>query len=362
MNKIIITIGSLSTGGAERVVSVLSKPLADEFDEVQYVLWLDHKVSEVFYEIDPRVKIVRVTQECGSKKNIDHMKWFRNYAKKEKPNLVLAFMATIGSTVALSLVGTGVPVVIAERNDPRNFKHSKMLRSVIDVMYRTPIVNGVLMQTQNNKDYFTSKKIYDKTDVIYNPVFMEKSKVGKALITPKQDVVVSVGRLSGQKDQVSLMEAFTEFHKQHPTYKMIIYGEGELRKTLEDKISSLDMQGYILLPGKSNTVIDDIMSARMFVTTTLSEGMSNALIEAMCVGLPCVSTKVSGAVDLIQNNVNGYLTDIRNKQQTIDAMNKIADNNDLQKEIGKKASDIFNELNVEMISEQWIKYIYSKMK
>ena len=65
MSKLIVNTGTLSAGGAERVLSILSTPFADSFDEVHYVIWLDTKYPEIFYEIDPRVNIVRVSEESG---------------------------------------------------------------------------------------------------------------------------------------------------------------------------------------------------------------------------------------------------------------------------------------------------------
>ena len=87
------------------------------------------------------------------------------------------------------------------------------------------------------------------------------------------------------------------------------------------------------------------------------EGMPNALIEAMCLGLPCISTKVSGATDLISNGENGILVSIGSEEEMKNAIETIIENEALAKKISQKASRIYNELTVEKISGQWVSYV-----
>lgn len=361
MSKLIVNTGTLAAGGAERVLSILSKPFADAFDEVQYVMWLDAKYPDIFYEIDPRVKIVRISKESGSTNILKNVLWYRKYVKFQKPNIVLSFMVMVCFTVTMALLGSGIPQVVAERNDPRYFAGSKLMRGFINFVYRCKDVKGILMQTQSNKDYFRSKVLYRKTDVIFNPITMDAAMVGKALTTEKENLVVCVGRLTSQKRNDRLINAFAEFFKTHPSYRLCFWGEGEKRLELQKLTDTLDLSKSILFPGRSNEVMDEICKARMFIMTSEYEGMSNALLEAMCLGLPCISTKVSGATDLIQDGVNGYLTDHDNQQQLVDAMCKIADSDSEANRIGVSASDTYNQLSVEVIAKQWVEYLKNKM-
>lgn len=100
----------------------------------------------------------------------------------------------------------------------------------------------------------------------------------------------------------------------------------------------------------------------MFIMTSMFEGMSNSLIEAMCLGLPCISTKVSGAVDLIKSGENGILIDIDDKAELLAAMNRLADNPKEAEEIAKRATLLYEELNVSQIAEQWLNYIDNKIE
>lgn len=361
MKKIIVNTGTLSSGGAERVLSILSTPFADAFDEVQYVMWLDAKYPDIFYNIDPRIKIVRISKESGSSKIWKQVIWFRKYVKEENPNIVLSFMVMVDFTVTMALIGTGIPQIVAERNDPRYFGKHQWLRELINLSYHTPDVKGILMQTQNNKEYFKSKKLYNKTDVIYNPIMMPDEIVGKALKTEKEDLIVSVGRLTHQKCQDVLIKAFARFHKSHPSYKLCIFGEGEKRKELENLAKELSISNVVLLPGRSTKVMEEISKARMFVMTSEYEGMSNALLEAMCLGLPCISTKVSGATDLIEDGVNGFLVDVGDIDTIAERMSELAADNDFCYKIGCKSKNVYNRVSVDVVSKQWVDYFKSKL-
>lgn len=360
MTKLIVNTGTLSAGGAERVLSILSTPFADAFDEVQYVMWLDAKYPDIFYEIDPRVKIVRMSRECGSTNIFKQVYWYRKYMKRQKPSIVLSFMVMIDFTVSMALLGTGIPQVVAERNDPR-FHDSIVPRWMINLLYHAHDIRGILMQTQNNKDFFTSKTLYNKTDVIYNPILLKPNQIGSALYAEKEDLIVSVARLTTQKKQNDLIQSFATFHKTHPTYKLCIYGEGEKRQELEKLRDDLNLHDSVILPGRNNNVIDAISTAKIFVMTSEYEGMSNSLLEALCVGLPCISTTVSGATDLIVDKVNGYLTNVGDVDAISNYMTMLADNEDLQIAIGAEAAKSYNLISSEVISDKWCKYLKSKI-
>lgn len=95
-----------------------------------------------------------------------------------------------------------------------------------------------------------------------------------------------------------MIDGFCELLKQHPEYRLEIYGEGEIRDEIEAYIREKGTEEKILLMGRNPNLQDVLPKAKMFVLTSDYEGMSNAMIEAMYVGLPVVTTAVSGAEEL----------------------------------------------------------------
>lgn len=355
MNNLMIVCGTLESGGAERVISILSKPFADKFKNVTIITWRE---APIFYNIDTRVTIISLPQLAHSNRNITKIFVLRKYIRQCKPNLILSFLTIFNLFTIISSIGLKIPVIVAERNDPNYIKGGFIMKKIRNFLYT--FSNGILCQTQSIQDYF-KKPLRKKTHIIYNPITLPCDYIGKALLTTKEKSIVSVGRLHPQKNQKLLIDSFIAFHHKHPNYKLIIYGTGQLKEALQEHINKNNIAGNIILAGERKDVKDLILNAEMFIMTSQYEGMPNALIEAMCLGLPCVSTRVSGAVDLIQNNENGILvnssvTDIR------EAMESVTDNPKFAEKIAKNATSIYENLNVNHISQQWIDYLTTKLE
>lgn len=354
MPKLLVSIATLGTGGAERVLSVLSTPLAEQFDAVQYVLW---EGGVPFYPIDNRVKIVSLPVLSGKKGRNRQLMTFRRLIEQEKPNLVLSFLTPYNMMVLLSTIGLNQRIVVAERTDPRRLlsggKAGLWLR---DWLYRR--ADGILTQTEYAKSCY-DEKFAGKTAVIYNPVMMSDTQVGVALRTEKERLFVTAGRLEPVKDQTMMIEAFAAFHKSHPDYRLIIYGEGPMHGALQEQINSLGLRDSVVLAGRTNDLWNKIACAEAFLLTSEYEGMSNALIEAMCLGLPVISTKVAGATDLIKDGENGFLIDVKNSDILADRMKCLADNQEQRVQMGCSATKVYDQVRQDKICKQWIEYLKS---
>lgn len=349
--KLFITCGALECGGAERVLSVLSGSFADNYKHVTIMMWVD---APIFYEIDSRIRLLSIEKECGSKNIFKKMFWFRCYVFEQKPDLLLSFLTPFNMLSLTALLGWKSPIVVAERNDPRYLKGGTLMKIVRNLLYHR--VKGILTQTENNKCYFKGS-LYRKTDVIYNPVFMKQNYIGTALRCEKKMEIVSVGRLVPQKNQKMLIYAFKRFHDRRTDSILTIYGEGIERAALADLIVKENLSNCVFLPGTEEHLFDRINSAEMFILSSSYEGMPNALIEAMCLGLPCISTKVSGAVDLINDGENGLLVDIDDTEMMTNAMLCLVSDKEYAKTLAENASVLYSELSVEVISKKWINYI-----
>lgn len=352
--KYIIVCGTLTQGGAERVISILSKEMVQKGFPVEILLYYDRPL---FYEIDPRVRIVTVEKETGQKNLLRNLRWMRKYFKTNAKEII-SFLAPFNMVSIAASFGTGIPIIVADRNDPRKVPGNPVSRKVRDFLYR--FADGVALQTEYNRAYF-STAVQRKSNVIYNPVSLGP-KAGLALRTEKQKKIVSVGRLMPQKNQQMLISAFADVHKNHPDYKLTIYGDGPLKEQLQEQIERLGLKEYVHLPGSVQNVFECIAGSELFVLSSDYEGMPNALIEAMCLGLPVISTRVSGATDLIQHGENGLLVDVEDKDSLVLAMEELLNAADLQKQLAENAMQINEQLEISKITSQWIEFITAMEK
>ena len=168
MHKVTFFDATLKQGGAERVISIVTKELADDEKlKVNIVLWY---AEAPFYEIDPRVEVLFVPEEAKSNSFLKKMIWLHKFMKNEA-DAVVSFLAPINMIAIVSNFFTGSKLIVADRNDPSKVPVNKYIRKARDIPYG--YADGVVLQTKKNQAYF-SKCVQKKSTVIYNPVSMGK--------------------------------------------------------------------------------------------------------------------------------------------------------------------------------------------
>ena len=355
MARLTVSCASMYNGGAERVLSILSDAFAEHYDEVEYVTWVKFPIG---FPMNPKVKFYCVEEEVGSKSKWKQMLWFRRHVKQTNPDLVLSLLAPFNMLTVASLACTGRKIVVCERSDARHLRGGKKMRMIRNFLYRFSV--GILSQTESNTKSLPNY-LQKKCSIIYNPLNMDKRYIGVALNTPKTKTIVTVGRLIAVKNHEMLSRAFKRVLEVYPDYELIIYGAGENQESLTKYISSLGMDEKIKLPGSFPDIWDRILSAELFVLTSNYEGMPNALLEAMCLGLPCISTRVNGAIDVIQSGKNGLLVDVGDEDALVNAIIKLIEGKELAFKLGSNANKLYKELEYSKISQQWLDYIDDKI-
>lgn len=299
--KIIYLTASLGSGGAERVVSLLANKMVERGHQVEIICL---KFNDVYYQTDFRVKVTLAMQQ--TKNRLTEIFWLRKYLKKQNPDVVIPFTEGVYCFTILSLLGTGIPIIASERLDPAAMsKTRKILKRLL-----LPYADWLVVQTQSIKDYFP-ESIQKKTSIIYNPVNDEVFSLPQPSLKGRGEDrlnrIISVGRLYPQKNQAMMIRAFAKVAAEFPDWQLVIYGEGPLRESLELIVDSLELQDRVLLPGRTEHVVEELNKSKIFCMSSDYEGMSNAMIEAVCVGLPIVTTNVSGVKELVKDRENGFV-------------------------------------------------------
>ena len=353
--KIVIITRNLSGGGAERVIAQLANYFAARGKNCTIITLND---DAVFYQLDPRVSLLPVGCKSGNKA-LDKFLRYRQVRKmvlREKPDLVLSLPEEIGVYVLLALLGTKIPVYVSERNNPWVMPDVKSTRMLRDLMY--PFAEGLIFQTEMAKSFFP-EAIQKKGVVLKNPV--DAQRIPLRYGGQREQVIVSAGRLSRQKNMPLLLKAFARFSPNHPEFRLRIFGEGRLREELEALTVSLGIAQKVELPGRSTALLEKMNSAAMFVLPSDYEGMPNVLLEAMCMGMPCISTDCpsGGPRELIRDGENGLLIPVGDETALYEAMEKMADPV-FAKRMGDAAYEIREELTSPEIFVSWYRYLFGE--
>lgn len=357
MKKIDIITKAMTSGGAERVIAQLANYFTEQNISCRIITTEN---DDVMYSLDKRVKIVPIGRK-STNKVIDRLLRYHTIRKvvvHNKPDVVLTMPEDTGIYAILALVGTGLPVYVSERNNPWVMPDVKITRLLRKVAY--PFAKGIIFQTEMAKSFF-SPRIQKKGVVLPNPV--DASRIPAPYEGEREKRFVAVGRLEPQKNFPLLIRAFAEFNKEIQGYKLTIYGEGREREKLENLIKDLGLQNNVELPGRDKDVLNKINSAAAFILSSDYEGMPNALIEAMCMGMPVISTDCpsGGPRELIQNGINGFLVAVNSEKNLLEAMFEVA-NPKTCEQFEENLKPFHNKMTSRHVFEEWKIFLLDERK
>lgn len=351
---ILFYINAIHDGGAERVIL----QLAHRFSESGYrsILVTSFVDNDFEYPIPDGVERISMeSQEIKQsrfKRNLDRIRKLRKYCKEYNPAVLVSFMAEPNFRAICAAFGLPVKTVVSVRNDPDREYGGKLGRFIGKVML--PMADGCVFQTDDAKMWFP-KKLQSKSAVIMNETtkeFFNIEYVGG-------NDIVTLGRLAGQKNHKLLIEAFASIADKYPGTDLKIYGDGPLKESLCQLIEKMNMSERIHLMGSTKNVGEVLSTAKIFVLSSDYEGMPNALLEALTVGVPAISTDCpcGGPKALIKNGVNGLLVKIRDKEELTAALKYMLDNGKAADEMGRKAKECAAKYHPDNIFSEWKNYI-----
>lgn len=356
--KITFCITSLGKGGAERVICNLSNYFASSL--VYSVSILAVNKSKVAYDLDSSIKLFFADDKLSKNKIksiYNRIHGFRKQINLINPDVIVSFLPTANY---LSLANKkNRKVIISVRNDPKYEYATIKDKVLMRLLY--PKADGMIFQTDEAREYFKFMKI-EKNTIIPNSInldFLIDRFVGE-----RDKKIVTVGRLEKQKNHAMLIKAYSEFFKKNRNYTLDIYGEGSCREELETLIENLHLEHKVTLHGQVDNIIDCIYKASLFVLSSDYEGMPNALLEAMALGLPVISTDCpcGGPKMLINDCVNGMLVPVNDYSKLSERMLDILSNTESIDKYSQNASKIQKKLSPKRVNEKWREFVEEIIK
>ena len=362
--KIVFGIPALDYSGAPKMMSWVANRMAERGHDVKIVSYFSDECAVKleagveFYPLGLKRSGSRLVRNTFGM--VQALCKLDKYVKSQKTDVFVTFLDSVGMSY-LPIAERRCFAVASERADPYSYRSGtrKMRISLIGA------ANKVIFQTDGARDYFKSNnKIYGKSSVIPNPVVLKDSvkefRNNIPDFSSRDNRVVTVGRLSLiQKRQDVLIDAFELVHKKHPELELVIYGDGQDKSKIQDIIDNKGLSDCITLAGKISDVEKTIFNARVFVLSSDLEGIPNALIEAMSVGVPSVSTDCSpgGARLLINDGENGYIVPRADAAALANRICELAENKDISEKISNNSIQIAEIFTEEKIADMWEKEI-----
>lgn len=339
----------LNFSGASKMFLWVAKALSSAGHDVTVYIFS----NKVTYK--PEKGITFIQEELSNKGLIRKIRSIRSIIKKVDADVSISFLLDANVYNTFACMGQRTKSVICERNDP--FKPNYYKLKFWKPFFR--FADGGVFQLKRVAEYYSNIK--GITAVIPNPV-TTTSKVALKPFLEREKHIVTLGRIAIEQKRNDLqIEAFYLFHKRHPDYKLIIYGRsvtGDDLK-LQKLIAEKGLTGSIIMPGVVNDVQETIKNCQIYLLTSDYEGIPNSLMEAMSIGLPCLSTdcRPGGASFLIKDGYNGLLVPCGNPEILAEKLCWLVEHPHEADKMGEEAKNISRTLSEDKIKNLWLKYL-----
>ena len=376
-NKVTIFALHLGTGGVEKYIASLCKMLEDNY-EIE-IISTYKKTEEPAFKISDNVKITYLINDYPhvfefkramlDGKVIQTIKWGMHLAK-------ILFLKYYKNFVAICFVKS--KYIITTRAFHNKLVSDNKNRDCIaiatehnyhnnNVKYVNKVVNSVenmdyfVLVSPSLKDYYQEKLKDTKCECVFIPnviddipKYVEHKKIHHKL--------VAAGRLAPEKGFSDLIDIVDIVRKDIKNIKLDIYGDGELRDELEEKIKRLGLEKNVKLCGfmDYDKLLKEMYNYDLYVMSSFTESFGLVLIEAMSRSLPCMAfSDADGAKYLLSNDV-GILIDDRDKEAYAKEIIKVLKDVKVVNKYAKKGYDKAKEYLLDNVKEDWLKLLKKK--
>ena len=341
MNLAILIFG-ISAGGSERFATLLANGMSERGHHV--TLLTGPKCQDEF----PLSGQVNRVELFPNQQLLSGSCMLHRYLRHHFVDACVAIGIRANLVAALANTGLSAKMILCERNAPKEDHLSWMSRLFRRLLYGRG--DAFVFQTPDAKAFY-SESIQARGVVIPNPI--KEGLPPKSHISKKE--FVAIGRLMPQKNYPLLLQAFYKVHQRYPDYQLRIFGKGQYLDDLQKQATDLGISNAVNFEGFQSDVHQAIVDSDIYVLSSDFEGMPNALMEAMAMGFPVISTDCpcGGPRLLIQDGVNGLLTKVGDADSLSDAMLRYIEDPDLKQRCANQAMLIQQSYSLSQILQRW---------
>ena len=397
--KVVMVMPHMVGGVAERVAAQIMNKLNERGYDTRFVLTSAKKNEVVRSDLNEKTQLILLTEEMKAEtagQKLTHLParaystifgklyekqnkyvpasigkatiewqyhreitWLRNYLKQNPDMTVIVFLQPSIPMVLLAAQGLPNKVIISERADPNRLMKKRYGKPFIEKYYTR--ADAAVFQTEDAKSVYP-EAVSKKGTVIFNPL---KDNLPQPYHGERNKDITTFCRISNQKNLPLLVEAFSQVHSKHPEYTLRIIGDApneegrEVLQAIDQQLDKLNLNESVKLEPFMKNVHEAVIKDAMYANSSDYEGISNAMLEAMAIGMPvvCTDCPIGGAKATINDGENGLLVPIQNAEALASAMNRMIEDNELADKLSHNASQIREELSLDKITEKWMQLL-----
>lgn len=358
--NILFLVSSMHAGGAERVAATLSAGWAQQGHRVTLVPTYTGK-GQLFYELDPQVRMEWLADRLGSAARtplapLVKLWRLRGLVKEQRPDVIVSFLTNVNVMAILATRGLQVPLIVCERTNPAfSSSATPVLQRLRRWLY--PHASMVTVQAEASVEAMRQQVPgMQRLAVVPNPL---PPSLPAASSHPEAQKarrrLVAMGRFVPSKRFAELISSFERLASRFPEWDLFIWGDGPLRKALQQRLTERGLRERVQLPGRTPEPWVELLASDVFVLSSEVEGFPNALIEAMALGLPCVSVDCpSGPREITRDGQDARLVPLYDDQALEQALAELmSDMNERQRLGAQAARSVRSRYGLEQVMAHW---------
>ena len=378
--KIVYCIDRLSfLGGIEKITIAKANALAEVPGNKVYIVVMENSSSPI-HTLSDKVSLVNldITHLNDYKKNRIQAYYILYKKYKLHKKKLKDFLLTINPDIIISTNSSekhfirnihipSNPVIIREIHYNSNYRYiyaksiwEKLLAVIGQYLdyHFIQNIDRIIVLTHEDKE--RNWKNNPKVAVIPNPLIANPEDLRTNY---NNKIAIAVGRLSFEKNFISLINAWNLVHQKHPNWILQIWGKGPQEDELRHKINEYKLKDNILLMGTSNEIHKKMSNASIFILSSICEGFGMVLIEAMSCGLPVISYDCPcGPKDIIRNNLNGILVTTNDEKMLASHIIELIEDMKTMSKIGHAAIERSHDFSMDKIIAEWMKLFNNSIK
>lgn len=332
MKKVVILIPRLTVGGAQNFVLNLCKQFIGSKDLYVQIICLGKNNHSIF-DLDAEKNGIEVVYlNMKNRFDLRIVPRLISTFQKIKPDVIHCNIPYMHYYLPAIIISHASLRFYTFHNPAQKENINWVERLILKFAFRYCHVKPVAISEFCRKSITESYGI-PENDIpcIYNGIDINKFKrCEKYVVIPDEMFrFIAVGRLSPQKDYQSLLEAFNTIHLKYPTTQLTILGDGELRISLNNYCAENGLEDVVSFMGNVKNVNEYLWKSQAYILSSNYEGLPFAVLEAMAAGLPIISTRAGGVIDIVENEKNGFLIDCGDVSGLVRAMEKLLNSPEL---------------------------------
>ncbi len=363
--KILLAIKGLENapGGAERVLSVITSLLADRQHEI-VVVSFDCKGAESFYPLPDTVRwrqldIGAVRRKTNAPRFLRQVWRLRRVLREERPDVAVGFMHSMYCPLAVATIGYAVPLIASEHIVPEYYQGRRFeFILLILACLRAKRVTALSDAVASRYPRILASRLVAMPNPVKPAPQRTDSQRDEPGGRPRADgahVILNVGRMEDQKDQITLVEAFGRLAADHPDWILRIVGDGILRDEIEGRVRALGLESQVELPGILDDIEAEYRAASLFAISSRYESFGLVTAEALAAGLPVVGfADCPGTNELVADGENGLLVSGDDRPRALaEGLETLMRDPARRKALGKRAPESVRVYRPEQVADRW---------